>query len=425
MPLAMKRLLWMLLLLAVPGLFAGNALAAAPTITAIRFEGNDTTKPRIMLREMTVQVGDPVDPQTIERSRQAIMDLGLFKTVEARLEDAPEGKVLVITVEEKYYILPLPRADADPNGDYEYGADLKFDNVAGLNQRVQLKYLIHNSVDGVEPQRKEGSLEYGYPRVAGSAYDVNLRLRLRRETVDDPDVYSRHERDTYNAGFHVGRWLDREGPSQGWRGGIGLDLEQQRWKHVRGVDAHEDSQAFALQLSADYVRVHDYSFYREGIAYGWAGEASLVPLGSEHSYNRSLFYARVYNPLGDYRNINWRVRLGVANGERFGGSAYSVGGRELRGYESDYAEGNAFALGNLEYLHPISGYKQLRLAALLDAGNAYPDVEHVDLLDMAVGVGLGARWRVQSFVNIDLTFDWGYGLGSGRQFTYFTTSGTF
>lgn len=425
MPLATKRL-FLLLILAASLSFVSAALAA-PVITAIRFEGNDTTEPRIMRQEMTIKVGEPAYPEAIERSRQAIMDLGLFKSVEARLEEAAQGQELVITVDEKYYILPLPRADADPDGSYEYGADLKFDNIAGLNQRAELKYVQHKSVNGTDPHRKEASLEYAYPRVAGSAYDIDLRMRLRRETVEEmlPIGFSRYERDRYDASFSLARWLDRQGPSQGWRGGIGLNLEQWRWKYIHGVDAHEDSQALGFTMSADYVRVHDFKFYREGLAYGWSGEASLVPLGSDYSYNRSLFYARAYNPLGNYRNLNWRLQLGLANGERFGGPAYDVGGRSLHGYESNYAEGNAFILANVEYLHPISGYKQLRLAGLLDVGNAYPDVESIDPVDVEAGVGLGARWRVQSFVNLNLAFDWGYGLGSGEQYTYFTTSGTF
>lgn len=427
MPPVTKWLLGLFLLPAMCLVSVGSAAAEPPLITEIRFEGNETTKPRVMRREMTVGVGDPADPEAVEQSRQAIMDLGLFKSVEARLEEVPDGQVLVITVEEKYYILPLPRADADPDGSYEYGGELNFDNIAGLNQRLDLKYLVHNSVDGNEPEREEASLEYAYPRVADSVYDVNLRLRLQRETFEEENqtVLSREERNKYNAAFTLARWLGREGPSRGWRGGVGISFEQWRWRHLRGEENHQDSQAVGLVLSADYVNVHDLKFYREGTAYGWRGEAALPRLGSDYTYNRSLFYTRSYNPLGDYRNINWQLQLGLATGRRFGGSAYDVGGRSLHGYEEDYAEGNALLLGNLEYLHPISGYKQLRLVALLDMGNAYPEIEDIDPLDLETGVGLGARWRVQSFVNVNLAFDWGYGLGSGEQFSYFTTSGTF
>lgn len=426
MPLATTRLLLCLFLLAASCLYLGSAVAA-PLITAIRFEGNDTTEPRIMRQEMTVQVGDPADAGAIERSRQAIMDLGLFKSVEARLEEADEGQELVITVDEKYYILPLPRADADPDGDYEYGAELKFDNIAGLNQRLELMYLVHQSVNGDDPQRKEATLEYDYPRFAGSAYDVGARMRLRRETLEDGEDldFSTYERDMYNAAVNLARWLEREGPSRGWRGGVGLNLEQWRWKHIRGADPREDSQAVGLRLSADYVRVHDYGFYRDGIAYGWNGETGLPGLGSDYSYNRSVFYARAYNPLGGYRNLNWRLQLGLADGERFGAPAFHVGGRALHGYEDDYARGNAFMLANVEYLHPVSGYKQFRLVGIFDIGNAYADVQSFDPTDLEAGVGIGARWRVQSFVDINLAFDWGYGLGSQEQYTFFTTTGTF
>ena len=48
----------------------------SPIIVDIVFQGNKVTRPQ----EMLLSKGDPADPEKVELSRQAIMDLNLFKS---------------------------------------------------------------------------------------------------------------------------------------------------------------------------------------------------------------------------------------------------------------------------------------------------------------------------------------------------------
>ncbi|MEK7758886.1 MAG: POTRA domain-containing protein, partial [Pseudomonadota bacterium] len=90
------------------------AIAASSAVIArIEFAGNRVTQPQILLQEMLVKEGDSADPALIERSRQAIMDLGLFTSVLAVVEPGDDGSVLRILVKEKYYILPVPKLNRD------------------------------------------------------------------------------------------------------------------------------------------------------------------------------------------------------------------------------------------------------------------------------------------------------------------------
>jgi len=52
----------------------------SPIIVDIVFQGNKVTRPRTMIQEMVLSKGDPADPEKVELSRQAIMDLNLFKS---------------------------------------------------------------------------------------------------------------------------------------------------------------------------------------------------------------------------------------------------------------------------------------------------------------------------------------------------------
>ncbi|HJX18976.1 MAG TPA: POTRA domain-containing protein, partial [Acidiferrobacterales bacterium] len=76
----------------VAGVPAGGA--SADIISAIEFSGNRVTNPKILRYEILVKEGDIADPALIERSRQAIMDLGLFVSVDASVERRDDGTVL-------------------------------------------------------------------------------------------------------------------------------------------------------------------------------------------------------------------------------------------------------------------------------------------------------------------------------------------
>ena len=109
-----------------------------PTIVEIVFEDNQVTQPRVMQRELVIAVGDPADPGAIARSRQALLDLGLFRRVYVREEPVEGGVRVVFQVDERYYLLPSPRLDAKSDGRYAYGVQFRWNNVAGLNHTLRV-----------------------------------------------------------------------------------------------------------------------------------------------------------------------------------------------------------------------------------------------------------------------------------------------
>ena len=166
---------------------------AMPTIGEIRFVGNKITRPEIFLQAMLVKVGDPANPEMIERSRQAIMDLSLFKSVTAGLLQEEGRTVLLITVKEKYYTLPIPKLNRDADNNFTLGAQLRMDNLAGLNQRLKITYETEK-VDTSDDLTTTSRLEYAYPRVRGTPYDIEFnvaRTRLPSDTLVDgpPPIY--------------------------------------------------------------------------------------------------------------------------------------------------------------------------------------------------------------------------------------------
>jgi outer membrane protein assembly factor BamA len=407
---------------------AVDAPVAAPSaaiITRIEFVGNRVTEPRIMLQEMLVKDGDVADPSLIERSRQAIMDLGLFVSVRAALETDEDGAaVLRITVKEKYYILPVPKLNRDEQNRFNPGAELTLNNLAGLNQTLKLRYETQVA-DGLSGGNiKTTSLGYAYPRVLGGQYLFSTDISQSHapaELVTDGVLESLYELQAWTASVQVSRWIAPTGPSRGWQVGGGLVWRHNNYDYVSyaQTDTFQNSQAVGVTVLGQFLDVHDYLYSRGGVQYGYTGEYGMPLLGSDTLYTRHAFFYRRYILLEGrpHENIDIQALLGLSSGDMFSGDtyAYGIGGsRNLRGYASGSITGNAYTVFNIQYLRPFFGYYPLRGVVFLDIGNAYPSNDQLHLGDLKWSTGLGLRFRLKSFVNIELRVDVAYAYDTGQ-----------
>ncbi len=402
----------------------------AELLQAVRFAGNDTTRPEVMLQEMTIHAGDPVDAKRIEESRQAIMNLGLFKDVRAELLPEQPGPVLLITVEEKYYVLPIPRIGVNGDGATDYGMELRLDNFRGLNERLKFVVLTTDDPGSTVPLQRSASFDYDVPRLAGTPYQFGFGAEVLREDLAPTDggapiaAYT-HEGHRFHA--TVSRWLQAAGPSRGFRYGTTLGLRDEAYTYHWGTpDYYLGGRDVNLSGFVEYTAVEEDRYRRKGGVYGYVLSLG-VPEWGDFSYVNHLFYYRRYIPLDAERaNLDYRFQLGMDHGEAYAMPAYSLGGpTSLRGYAPDTYTGNAMVLNNFEYLFPFSGYPEVRGMAFLDFGNVYPNIKRIDLTDMHTGTGLGVRWRVPWFVNVTARIDVAWGLDTGTRFTYVGTTSTF
>jgi len=400
-------------------------------IDAIRFVGNKVTKESILRQEMVVKEGDPINMAKIERTRQAIMNLGLFKTVKADVVEEGGRNTLVITMDERFFILPLPLLDVRLDQEtYSYGMELREDNLMGLNQRLSLKYENKKSVGGDVPASKQGEFKYTYPRVVGTDNSLGVGGKLVREDIEesmDGILTGSYQRDTRSFYFNVSRYLNAGWISQGWVFGGGMGVTQQIFRNQEGTGLdYEDSQALEVNVGLNYKDVEQHPYHREGSSYGYSLALALPGIGSEYSYTRFNTYFRNYRALQAVdANINTQVKIGLANGSSFDSPAFSLGSSELRGNEENVATGNAMLQINTEYHHHLSGYRQLRGVVFMDVGNAWAGPMEMDLGKLYPSVGVGMRWRVQSFVDLTLRADFAYAIDSETTKAYLTTSSSF
>lgn len=414
----------------LPGM-GGNARAAEPAtahgvIVAIEFVGNKVTREKILRQEMSLKEGDVSDPVQIEISRQAIMDLGLFTSVRFETEPRAEGVLLRVTVKEKYYILPVPKLNRDDDNKFSYGAEISFDNLSGLNQKLKLRYEEEDSSEVVGEKTNTSLISYNYPRLNGSPWTLGVDISKThsplqisvRNTLQDLD------RDAWTASVQASRWLNESGPSQGWQLGGGLiwrrNVYDVAWRRSvlpedlnTQVDPYRDAQAVGFSGLVQFVDVRDFLYSRSGVEYGYSGELAAPILGSDTHYTRHDFFYRKYISFPDrlHENIDVQARLGLSSGNIFANDSYSYslgGSKTLRGYKTGSFLGNSYVLLNAQYLRPFFGYYELRGVLFFDIGNVYPSNTEINLGDLKWDVGVGIRWRLKSFIKIDLRVDAAY-----------------
>ena len=82
-------------------------ILAQDLITRIHFEGLKQTKTRFLYQFLTSKPGHPPDSAHIARDIQALKNLQLFSTVDARVEDHANGKEVIFEVRERISRLPI------------------------------------------------------------------------------------------------------------------------------------------------------------------------------------------------------------------------------------------------------------------------------------------------------------------------------
>jgi outer membrane protein assembly factor BamA len=413
-------------------LFSSQVLAVP--ISEIRFEGNAVTREKVLRQELLLQEGDELDINKLEASRQAIMNLGLFKEVGSRVEEDGASRRLVFTMEERYYLLPIPIISGNQEeGNYSYGVEVRHDNVMGLNQRLKLTYENEQSIDGTVPSKRQLAFTYSIPRLINTPFQLSLDAKRISEQVielDDTNASTTggYYQDVSSGGFFLSRWVKPKWISQGWTVGAGLSVVEKSYHQQTGSGLeYDDSQSLAVNTGINYNEVEEHQYHRAGTVYGYSLSIAQPWLNSDYNFTRHWLYYRRYQPLKSVdANVNSQFRLGLANARAFDSPTYSIGSSSLlRGYENGYAEGDAMMILNVEYHHHLSGYRQLRGVLFTDVGNAWESPLDIDLGDMPAAVGVGLRWRVQAFVNVTLRMDYARALQDDNSTLTLTTSASF
>jgi outer membrane protein assembly factor BamA len=367
------------------------------------FRGNETTRPVTMLREMPIKVGDPADPRVIERSRQGVQDLGLFRSVQASEEPLDDGVRLVITVKEKFYVLPLPRGDVSSDGGYGWGAQLRWNNVWGLNHTFNPYFERRQPSEGDADPEKRGLqtrylFRYNAPFVFDTKYSLGFGGMYLKTPYLEPIRY-----DLTQTLFNVdlSRKLSGGRGSQGWTGYSGLNWNEEV---NAGIGAPPElGHALSGFAGAYYRDLHFNVYSDEGVTYGFSLQSASQDLSSDYNFTTwGANYARYLNVgRAPHQNLNVLFEARARHDSDLD-DYYAIGGNQsLRGYEPETEKGDAYYRASVEYLRPVFR-RSIRALVVVDAARAFPEPADMEFDRVNVGVGVGLRMRIQAFVSFDL-----------------------
>ncbi len=396
-------------------------------LDSIYFSGNQTTKEIVFRQEMTIAEHAECSLEKILESRQNMMDLGIFSSVKPTLIQYPDRLILQYRVKEKHYILPIPRISRTSDGEIRLGIQLRMDNFSGLNHQLKLTSEKHAEEDGAGRKGFEHAFEYNVPRFENSLYGISVKLehlekqyQLKRDGV----VFGESDRAGDKFELRLHRRRDKSAGSRGWQNSYRFRYEI-RGHHLTEGELGPFEEGQNLEISAALTRqeVHLDKYRRRGFTYGGELSFAFDLFGADYSYQRFDAFYRGYRPIdaSTLTNFNYNVEIGYSNGKPFGERAFSLGGGDtLRGLAGRTIDGDIKLLANLEYLSALKSRPAIRWVVFWDIANTFPRWEFKPART-ETGLGTGIRWKIVSFVKVDLRVDFAFSLSEKKLYSYFAT----
>ena len=334
---------------------------------------------------MLLSAGQPYDRHDLLEQQRTLNGSGYFESVKvvANTGQVQSGAPVAVNIE----LQPVKQHV------YKFGVGASTDTGPRVsfgykNRRLKGKGHRYGFDTILSPVRREVSLDYGIPRGKAGSKRLDFQVGYLYENVETVEQES----------FKVAL-LDTDIYDSGWiRTGFVEYLDEEF------VIASTPGSSRLLMPGARLRKtVADNALYPRN---GWRSESSLrlagEDLGSSTDLLQLKFSYKHINPLFTGRVLS-RINLGASTVGDFSKLPASLrffagGDSSVRGFDykslgpfNDAGEvtgGENMVTASLEYEHPIK--EKWGLAVFLDSGNAFNDL---DELDLYTGAGAGVRWH--------------------------------
>ncbi len=407
-------------------------------IVGFRVEGRSKVTDRTVRYLSHVELGDRITAADIPKLAQALTSSELFESVSIRLEEVPDGVIVVATLDDKHSWIIAPALYVLP-GNQALGIGYAENDLGGNNQKMLLYGQLGN--------RK--SLFFGTfldPSVRGTKWRTRFDLYLYRRLDDEyanptSDPSNKTILRTTSSTYLGGGWLLGYAP-EWW---LVTDLRLRGgYIYLRDAYVGDGTSRMALPLpgtsgrdiSAQLIVTADARGHRRGVSWGPYAQLMIdqsIPGLDEFGYSVGLLRAYYSWRLLHEHELELRSIINVGYHLPFHEELTLGGEPDLRGYDLDQFRGDVRTLFRAEYSVPLGTIKWfvLRGIGFWDtgyAGNHFlghgPDRNYLPTQHDGVGwwrndVGVGLRVYVSSVVLPLLGLDFGYGIEGHSPEVYF------
>lgn len=375
-------------------------------VDSIEIKGNETTERFIITRELTFEKGDTLNQKIINYNKERIYSLGIFNHVRLLPFGTATKNILLIEVEESWYIYPIPFASLKDN-DWEklsYGMFVRIENFRGRNETLTGSFSL-----GYDPSF---SVNYFNPNIIGREdYFFNAKVSYV-DAANKSDIAEEIFGGEFSQKIITGELT------------FGKRIDLFHKPFMRAGFNYIETPFFIKGINASDERIDKVLFLGLGYEYDTRDLAQFPSNGILASVSyffkglgiNEIDYRIAAIDFREYRNFigdliaKWRLAARFTFGNLIPYYDYSfLGlGDRVRGHFNDQQEGNHLYLASLELDYPI--IEELKISL------EFIPIIPKELLSYRVGLHahIFADAGTTNFKNEPLVlndFDSGYGLG--------------
>ena len=405
-------------------------------IDSIIIIGNDQTEEFIILRELTITSGDTINPTLAEYNRERVYSLNIFNVVNLNPFKLNEINYLLITIEESWYIYPLPfftLKDRDWSK-ISYGVAVKIANFRGRNETLRGRLAL-----GYDPSL---SFSYSNPNLSRnldlfSDFQIGLQEVSNRSETAEELAGGVFEHKFYFTKLTLGK---RFGLFHRFAVSAGYDYIETPF-YIEGISASNERIDRTVILGASYN--YDTRDLRQYASNGLFAFASFELKGmgiNDIQYRIAYFDYREYRPVISSLVLKWRLASRFTNGKvPYYDYSYLGLQQRIRGHWDEQQEGNDVYIGSLEMDYWILNDYRLNLywipllpnsllsyrvgfvwELFVDTGTTRLNGEPLTLKQFSTGYGTGVSilllpyftMRIEYAVNEQFVGQWIFDIGA-------------
>ena len=388
----------------------------------VEFQGNKTTRDKVLRRELQLYEGDIMDMETFKKSILKVSQLGYFK-----VEEDPDFKV---NNEKKTVDVMIKGTDTNRN-EIQFGAGYsQLDGLFGQFQFNTRNFLGRGDTLGVQFQRGNRSNFFDVSFTEPWFMDQRMSIggAIFNRTLDYSDVAGGLNQRSRGANFSLGIGLGVWDVASFFYGFTDTSSRYQVYPPPAPPGAGTVPPAFADYTGKTSAITPGYRFDSRndpfdpsrGKRYGVSVTIAGGALGGDFSYVKPAANFTWFLPATKASNFAFNAEGGFlrpydSQAQRDAGRSelpiferYRIGGdRSVRGFkyggifpldEDDKAffdkngallGGDKFVVFNLEYVYQLAG--PLKVVAFFDAGNTWIEGQSVSIKSLRTSTGLEMR----------------------------------